>query len=129
MPEYRISVIDDDESLRTALVGLLRSYGYDAEGYATAECFLAAAPPADCIVTDVHMPGISGIELKDELARRGDTTPVIMITARSDAALEGRARASGASCFLLKPFDTGDLVQCIESALNGPRSCRSVLRP
>jgi len=117
--ESLISVIDDDDSLRAAVVGLLRSHGYRAEGYSTGEAFLVAAPGPDCIVTDIHMPGISGIDLKDELVRRGDTTPVIMITARSDAGLEGRARASGAACFLRKPFDAGDLVQCIESALGG----------
>lgn len=115
--ENLISVIDDDDSLRSALVGLLRSHGYGAEGFATGEAFLAAGPVSACIVTDIHMPGISGIELKEELTRRGDSTPVIMITARSDAGLEGRVRASGAACFLRKPFDTSDLVQCIESAL------------
>lgn len=115
--ENLISVIDDDDSMRSALVGLLRSHGYDVTGYPTGEAFFAARPAADCIVTDIHMPGISGIELKQELTRRGDPTPVIMITARSDAGLEGRARASGAACFLRKPFDTGDLVRCIESAL------------
>lgn len=119
--EGLISIIDDDDSMRAALVGLLRSHGYQADGFPTGEAFLAAAPTPDCIVTDIHMPGISGVELKEELTRRGDTTPVIMITARSDAGLEGRARASGAACFLRKPFDAGDLVQCIESALGGER--------
>jgi FixJ family two-component response regulator len=119
--EGLISIIDDDDSMRSALVGLLRSHGYEADGFATGEAFLAAAPAADCIVTDIHMPGISGVELKEELVRRGDKTPVIMITGRSDAGLEGRARASGAACFLRKPFDAGDLVQCIESALGGVR--------
>lgn len=99
------------------MVGLLRSHGYEAEGYPSGEAFLAISSNTDCIVTDIHMPGISGIELKEELVRRGDLTPVIMITARSDAALEDRARASGAIAFLRKPFDAGDLVRCIESAL------------
>lgn len=117
VPEGLISIIDDDDSLRSALVGLLRSYGYVASGYATAEEYLGAAPGSDCIVTDIHMPGLSGIELKEELSRRGDRTPVIMITARSEPGLEARARASGAACFLRKPFDTGELVGCIESAL------------
>jgi len=115
--ESLISIIDDDDSLRSALVGLLRSHGYEAEGYPSGEAFLAISSNTDCIVTDIHMPGISGIELKEELVRRGDLTPVIMITARSDAALEDRARASGAIAFLRKPFDAGDLVRCIESAL------------
>ena len=117
MSDPLISIIDDDDSLRSALVSLLRSYGYEADGYTTGEAFLAVERSSDCIVTDIHMPGISGIELKEELARRGDLTPVIMITARSDASLEGRARASGATCFLRKPFEVNDLVRCIESAL------------
>lgn len=121
MSEGLISIIDDDDSMRSALVGLLRSHGYQVDGFPTGEAFLAAAPAPDCIVTDIHMPGISGVELKEELVRRGDKTPVIMITGRSDAGLEGRARASGAVCFLRKPFDAGDLVQCIETALGGVR--------
>lgn len=117
MSESLISVIDDDDSLRYALVGLLRSHGYEVEGYPTGDAFLSAGARADCIVTDIHMPGITGIELKKELVRRGDPTPVIMITARSEPGLEGQARASGAACYLHKPFDAEDLVRCIESAL------------
>ncbi len=117
MSQALISVIDDDDSLRAALVGLLRSYGYDAEGFSTGEAFLAMPRATSCIVTDIHMPGMSGIELKDELSRKGDQTPVIMITGRSDAGLETRVRASGAVCFLRKPFDAGDLVKCVETAL------------
>jgi FixJ family two-component response regulator len=115
--EPRITIIDDDDSLRAALVGLVRSLGYEAREFASAEEFLAASPVSDCIVTDIQMPGLSGIDLKNELARMGDATPVIMITARGDAGIEQRARASGASCFLKKPFETSDLVSCIESAL------------
>jgi FixJ family two-component response regulator len=113
----RITIIDDDDSLRAALVGLVRSLGYNAREFASAEDFLAALPASDCIVTDIQMPGLSGIDLKNELVRNGDATPVIMITARGDAGIEQRARASGASCFLKKPFETSDLVSCIESAL------------
>ncbi|SUS03375.1 DNA-binding response regulator, LuxR family [uncultured Defluviicoccus sp.] len=117
MPEPLISIIDDDDSLRAALVGLVRSLGYKASEFASAEEFLAAAPASACIVTDIQMPGISGIDLKNELVRKGDATPVIMITARAEPGLEQRARASGASCFLRKPFEASDLVSCIESAL------------
>lgn len=117
MYDRAICIIDDDESLRYALVGLLRSHGYNVSGYVSGDAFLAAGARTDCIVTDIHMPGLSGIELKEELARRGDRTPVIMITARAEAGLEGRARACGAACFLRKPFDAGDLIRCIESAL------------
>lgn len=112
-----VAIIDDDDSLRTALVGLVRSLGYESDGFGSAEEFLAAAPDSDCIVTDIHMPGLSGIDLKHELVRRGNPTPVIMITARDDKGLEQRARSSGASCFLKKPFEASELITCIESAL------------
>jgi FixJ family two-component response regulator len=117
VPDPRITIIDDDESLRTALVGLVRSLGYKASEFASAEDFLAAAPASDCIISDIQLPGLSGIDLKTALARKGDATPVIMITARGEAGLEQRARASGASCFLRKPFEASDLVNCIETAL------------
>lgn len=117
MPKPRITIIDDDDSLRAALVGLVRSLGYKASEFASAEDFLAAPPASDCIVTDIQMPGLSGIDLKNELVRKGDITPVIVITARADAGLEQRARASGVSCFLKKPFEASDLVSCIDSAL------------
>jgi FixJ family two-component response regulator len=116
--EPRITIIDDDPSLRQALVGLVRSLGYEARDFASAEEFLAAQPQSDCIVTDIQMPGLSGIDLKNELVRKGDATPVIMITARADVGLEQRARASGASCFLRKPYEAADLISCIESALS-----------
>lgn len=116
MPQ--VSIIDDDESLRGALVSLVRSFGYDAQGFDSAEQFLAAggASGCDCIVTDIHMPGLSGIELKQQLTLADDTTPVIMITARSEPALRERARESGALCLLTKPFEANELIACIEQA-------------
>lgn len=117
MADPRVAIIDDDDSLRVALVGLVRSFGYQSEGFSSAEAFLAAPPASDCIVTDIHMGGLTGIELKDELVRRGVDTPVIMITARDDAGLEQKARASGAVCFMRKPFEASDLITCIEKAL------------
>ncbi len=117
MPQ--VSIIDDDESLRGALVSLVRSFGYGASGFDSAEQFLAAGGAAgfDCIVTDIHMPGLSGIELKQRLAAAQDTTPVIMITARSEPALRERVRDSGAMCLLTKPFEASELIACIEQAL------------
>lgn len=115
----QVAIIDDDESLRLALVGLVRSMGIDARGFASAEEFLGSgqADSFGCIVTDIHMPGMSGIELKQELGARQSVVPVIMITARGEPGLEEKARASGAACFLKKPFDAGVLVGCIERAL------------
>jgi FixJ family two-component response regulator len=117
--EPLIAVIDDDLSLRTALVGLVRSLGYDARGFGSAEEFLQAGEPRAfaCIISDIQMPGMSGIELKRHLAAKGCPAPVIMITARSERELEDSARAAGAFCFLKKPFEPGALIQCLEKAL------------
>ena len=114
-----ISIIDDDDSLRAALVGLVRSLGYRASGFANAEDFLAAdqANASAAIVTDIQMPGLSGIELKERLAADGCAAPVIMITARSEPGLQERAFASGALCVLKKPFAAEALIDCLERAL------------
>jgi FixJ family two-component response regulator len=119
--EPLISIIDDDISLRTALVGLVRSLGYRAASFASAEEFLGAADAkaSDCIVTDIQMPGLSGIELKARLAADGSTAPVIMITARTEPDLWARASASGAVCVLQKPFAAEALIACLEKALVG----------
>ncbi len=114
-----ISIIDDDDSLRSAIVGLVRSLGYRANGYANAEDFLAAndASRSAAIVTDIQMPGLSGIELKHRLVADGCTVPVIMITARAEPGLRERALESGALCVLRKPFAAEALIDCLERAL------------
>jgi FixJ family two-component response regulator len=114
-----ISIIDDDDSMRNAVVALVRSAGYDARGFASAEEFLASGEvqSSACVITDIQMPGMSGIELKQHLAASQNAVPVIMITARHDADLEAKALASGAACFLRKPFDAALLICCVECAL------------
>ena len=116
-----ISIIDDDASLRTALTGLVRSLGYRANAFASAEDFLAAgaALHSACVLSDIQMPGLSGIELKRQLMRDGLNVPVIMITARTEAGLHERAMASGALCVLQKPFAAEALIRCLEKALAG----------
>lgn len=115
-----ISIIDDDESLRSAIVALVRSAGYDARGFASAEEFLASGTIGNfaCVITDIQMPGMSGIELKDHLTAAQSSVPVIMITARHDPDLEEKAIASGAVCFLRKPFEADAFIGCLERALN-----------
>ena len=119
--EARVAVIDDDDSFRTALIESLDSLAYHTLGYASADEFVAAAGETlcDCVVTDIHMPGTSGIDLKLLLSARGSTTPVIMITGRSDPDLEARALASGAVCLLRKPFESAELEHCLDLALKG----------
>jgi FixJ family two-component response regulator len=114
-----VSIIDDDDSLREALMGLVRSIGRRAVGYRTADAFLAANGQAHsaCIVTDIHMPGISGIALTQRLAAIGCAAPVILITARGEPDLRARAAAAGAHCLLIKPFAADALIACVETAL------------
>ena len=119
MDQRWISIIEDEDSLRVALIGFMRSLGYEAKGFESAEAFLdelAESSPA-CIITDIHMPGLSGIALKDVLNSQNNDTPVIMITGRREPGLRERALASGAICFLTKPFAMQDLVACVERAL------------
>jgi FixJ family two-component response regulator len=117
--DLEIAVIDDDESFQAALVESLSSLGYRADGYASAEDYIRAigAKSFDCVVTDIHMPGTSGLDLMKRLAAGSSTIPVVLITARSDTNLEAKAAAAGAACLLRKPFEIDDLIECIEGAV------------
>jgi FixJ family two-component response regulator len=119
--DLEIAVIDDDQSFRLALVESLSSLGYGADGYASAEDYigLIGGKSFDCVVADIHMPGMSGLDLMKRLAAGGSTTPVVLITARSDTNLEAKAAAAGAACLLRKPFEINDLIECIEGAVKG----------
>ena len=118
--ERLIAVIDDDELFRAALVDTLSSLGYGARGFASAEQFIAGDGTAsyDCIITDIHMPGMSGFDLKRRLSAHESRLPVIMITADAEPGLEARAAAIGAVCLLRKPFEADALIDCLERALN-----------
>lgn len=114
-----VCIIDDDDSLRAALVGLVRSVGYEARGFASAEAFLqsGAIDACACLVTDIQMPGMTGVELKEHLTARHIDLPVIMITGRPDPSLEDKARAAGAAGFMRKPFDASDLIRYLDKAM------------
>ena len=117
--EFIISIIDDDESFRTALVGLLRSLGYEAQGFTSAVEFINSGEEGscDCIITDFCMPKMSGLDLIQLLTARGSTVPVIMVTGRPESGLEAKAAASGAVCLLMKPFKEDALITSLERAL------------
>ncbi|MGA2894036.1 MAG: response regulator [Xanthobacteraceae bacterium] len=118
--ELLVAVVDDDEPFRMALVDSLCSFGYAVRGFASAEEFVAADGDraCDCVITDIHMPGMNGFELKRLLISRNSKVPVIMITARAEPALEVKALATGAVCLLRKPFDSNALIGCLDKALN-----------
>ncbi len=114
-----ISIIDDDEAARSAVAALVRASGYQALAYKSAESFLAspALARSSCIITDIQMPGITGIELKQRLDAAACHTPVIMITARVEERLHTQAQTSGAFGFLRKPFKASALMDCVRRAL------------
>ena len=115
----KIAVVDDDGSVRDALTGLVRSLGMEAVGYCSADDFVAKAgyKHADCIVTDVQMPGMSGVELLEFLRKEHHDIPVIVVTAYPSPATRVRALAAGAAHFLSKPFNGSEMVRCIEQAI------------
>jgi FixJ family two-component response regulator len=117
--ELLIAVVDDDESFRMALVDSLRSLGYGARGFASAEDFNAweADASCNCVITDIHMPGMSGLDLARQLTTRRRGVPVVMVTARSDLGLDARAAATGAICLLRKPFKMDAVIDCLKKAL------------
>jgi FixJ family two-component response regulator len=114
-----IAIVDDDRSVRDATENLIRSYGLNVRTFASAESYRAAARDCsmDCLVTDVQMDGIGGVELFQILREFGITTPVIFITAFPDEHISKRVIAAGAVAFLGKPFESQTLIDCIERAL------------
>jgi FixJ family two-component response regulator len=118
--ELAIAVIEDNSSFRSALVEALCSLGYGARGFESAEAFIADDGEENCdrIITDIHMPGMSGFDLKRLLAKRGSTRPVIMVTALADPGLKAEAKSSGAICLLQKPFELDALIDCLEQRSN-----------
>lgn len=116
-----ISIIDDDASVRTATESLVRSLGFVALTFPSAEAFLESERLADtdCLITDVQMPGMSGVDLQSRLLDDGVRVPIIFITAFPEDHIRARAHAGGATAFLTKPFDGQTMIQCIEHALNG----------
>jgi FixJ family two-component response regulator len=116
-----ISVVDDDESLRESLEGLLKSLGHDVAVFSSAESFLSSAVPAKtaCLILDVRMPGMSGPELQRELIDRRQKIPIIFISAHGDEDVIARLMADGAVDCLLKPFSEDSLLQALSQALSG----------
>src|SRR5262245_36942660 len=102
-----VSIIDDDASVRTALCSLVRSLGFTARQFDSAESFLGSPDLAEtcCLVTDIQMPGMSGLDLQDRLQAAGSSIPVVIITGFPEEHLRLRAEAGGAIGFLAKPFD------------------------
>jgi FixJ family two-component response regulator len=121
-----VFVVDDDEAVRNSLRLLLRSVGLNATALASAPEFLAKYDPAQpgCLVLDVRMPGMSGLELQQQLNMRGAIIPVIFITGHGDVPMAVESMQHGAFHFLQKPFRDQDLLDCIQRALEKDRLAR-----
>ena len=115
-----IFVIDDDASVRTALARLIASAGHEAETFASAEEFLASNRPSysDCLVVDIHLGGMSGLELQRELVQADSLAPIIFITAFDSAEVRREAKRAGADAYFRKPFDDQALLDAIDFALD-----------
>ncbi len=115
-----VSVVDDDESMRESLPGLVREFGYSAQAFSSAEAFLASddIDQTACLILDVSMQGMSGPDLQRELSRRGRGIPIIFITAQEDQAVRLHVLEQGAIDCLSKPFSDTALLQAIHCALH-----------
>ena len=115
MAKNLISVIDDDESVRRTTTRLIESFGFRAEAFESAENFLGSGHLDDtsCLIVDVQMPGMNGLQLQSQLAAAGCSIPIIFITAHDDAGTRERIRTSGAAGYLSKPFDPQALLDAI----------------
>jgi FixJ family two-component response regulator len=115
----RISIVDDDEPFRQALTGLMKSVGFTVKAFPSAGDFLASPDIRDtsCLIADLHMPQMSGVELHRRLVESGNGIPTILITAYPDESVRSRALADGVICYLSKPFDEDVLLGCVRSAL------------
>jgi FixJ family two-component response regulator len=114
-----MTIVDDDDALRNSLDNLLRSMGFRVQGFASAEAFLQTnhAPETACLLLDVHLPGMNGLELQRQLMAAHWGIPIIFVTAYIDDVASARALAGGAVAFLHKPCHEEDLLHAIEAAL------------
>lgn len=121
-----VFIIDDDVDIRAAIQGLLKSVGVRSESFASAREFLSrpAADGPSCLVLDVRLPGLSGLDFQQQLGEAGVQIPIIFITGHGDIPMTVRAMKSGAVEFLTKPFRDQDLLDAIRQALDRDRICR-----
>jgi FixJ family two-component response regulator len=117
-----VSIVDDDASVRAAMESLVRSLGFVAFAFESADDFLRSPRVDDsaCLITDVQMPGMSGLDLQDRLIAQGSRIPIILITAFPEQAIQSRAQAGGALACLEKPFRCATMIKLLRQALAPP---------
>ncbi len=126
-----VAIVDDDKAVRDALQRVLRSHGFAATVFDSAQQFLTEAGPdqAACLIVDVRMPGMTGIALHDHLISRGFRLPTILITARPSSAERQRATAGGVACYLAKPLSEQILLDTVRAALENSAAMPSANLP
>jgi len=114
-----VSVVDDDESVRESLPDLLREFGFEVRAFSSAEEFLTSdcVDQTKCLILDIGMPGMTGLELQQELKNRGQEIPIVFITASGDKAVRAGLLSDGAVECLFKPFSEAALLDALQSAL------------
>jgi FixJ family two-component response regulator len=114
-----ISIVDDDDALRNSLDDLIQSLGFRTQGFPSAEAFLSSTQARDtaCLILDVRMPGMNGLDLQRQIVATKWTVPIIFITSHADDDARGRALQTGAVAFLYKPFREQELLNAIDAAL------------
>ena len=114
-----IAIVDDNDSFRRATISFIRSLGYAVIQFASAEAFLTSdrLHETDCLISDVHMPGMNGIELQGKLIAQGYHLPIIFVTAFPEIKARAQALAAGAIGFLAKPFNDEMLIACLNEAI------------
>jgi len=118
-----VVIVDDDQSLRNATRDLLKAAGFSTAAFEDAESFLGSASRASaaCLVADMRMPGMTGLEMYQALVASGERIPTVIITAHPEELAQSRARDAGITCYLSKPFAPDDLLECVREALAKPR--------
>ena len=120
MPEGAlVAIVDDDKSIRNATQDLLKAAGFSTATFEDAESFLGSASRATaaCLVADMRMPGMSGVELYQTLVASGHGIPTVIITAHPEEVTQARGRVAGLTCYLIKPFTPDELLECVHEAL------------
>jgi FixJ family two-component response regulator len=121
-----VFIVDDDASVRKSVSRLLTSLGFDTETFASAEMFLKRERYGGigCILLDIRMPGLSGMDLQDELNKTDESMPIVFITGHGDVPMSVKAMKKGAADFLTKPFDEEELLQAVKTAIEKDRKWR-----
>ena len=110
----RVAIVDDDQQLLLSISGLMRSFGIKPLPFQSAEDFLQAGPPTvDCVIADIHMPGMNGLTMLEKLREGGSSVPVIVLSALDPESARAEALARGADAYFSKPVDSEDLLNCM----------------